>query len=620
LLLVATMKPIKKHDIPDNLPDSDSENEDEQTEPEFDEHAQELSSIESMEVAPDEQVEETVDPDKEIVIKKSAPQVIWWKRRKIIIPAGIGLLVIILLLVPATRYLLVGWAWQENVSVIIKDNVSGAAVSDADVSIAGKKAITNSAGIATIKGVNVGYQTVHVEKVNYKSMDQPLTVEVFSSAQKRQLTFVATGRIVSVQVTDRLTNQPIADATIAKAASIYGRTDKDGRASVVVPANSKQLDITITSAKYKVFEGAVSASQSSFQLIPTGTMYFLSKQSGKIDVVKTNLDGTNRKVVVAGTGDENDQTTTLLAARDWKYLVLKSKRAPNKPESLFIINTADDSMKVIDEGNVTFTPIGWSGHSFMYTIQRQTEQYYAAKQTAIKSFNAENGNLSTLDENASDPASTSTFARYEVLGNYYIIDDALTYTKVWTRGGYATGPVTTEGKQSLIVTVRPDGTNRKSVKSFSADAVGQISATLSTPQEVYFKIGDNSESIKYSYGELQNGGYKTIPANDFDEKTYPTFLMSPNGNASFWSEERDGKNALFIGDKNAGGKQEIANASEFKAYGWLTDDWLLLQKQDSELYITTKDQLKAGAQPLKISDYHKVKNSLIGYGYGYGGL
>jgi hypothetical protein len=200
----------------------------------------------------------------------------------------------------------------------------------------------------------------------------------------------------------------------------------------------------------------------------------------------------------------------------------------------------------------------------------------------------------------------------------------LAYTDFWERqdgGNYqlsSTIPFSAD-KQSAIVTIHADGTNRHNVKTFDPAKFGGIDGRLSEPQSVYYSIQPSSGSS--SYGELEDGTYKdiTTPIDDFYSKVYPTYIVSPGGNQVFWSEERDGKNAIFVGDANAGNKQELATASEFKPFGWLTDDYLLLQKSDSELYITTKDQLKNGTQPLKISDYHKVAASLYGYGSGYGG-
>lgn len=586
---------------------------------EHDLQAQKLSEIESIEVAPTSEHEASIDPDQEIVIKKPVVRSHWWKQKRVTIPLAIVLVVAAILAIPFTRFLVLSWAWRENVTLTIVDSSNNKPVTDASVSLAGKHAVTNSLGKVTLQSVPIGYHTLKVEKTHYKTSDAQIVVDVFSSAQNRQQAIVATGRPLTVKVVDRLTNKPVVDATISDGkATTFGRTDGEGRATVVIPVNKKELDVSVAAGKYRVLVTKLTLQSATLQLIPDGNLYFLSKQSGKIDVVKSGLDGSNRKVVVAGTGDENDQTTTLLASQDWKYLVLKAKRAPNKPESLFLIDTSNDSMKLLDEGNVSFNLIGWSGHHFMYHTARSESQYWRAKLTAIKSYNAEKGTLATLDENASDPASNSTMSLYEIFGSYYILDNALVYTKYWVDSGSIMESMQ-QGKQSVIVSARPDGTSRKTIKSFGVTSVSAIVSRLYAPQEIYYQINDRSSPAKFTYGEYEGGNYKDVKQVDFG-KTYPTFLMSPSGSASFWYEERDGKNALFVGDKNAGNKEELVAKSELKPYGWLTDDYLLLQKKDSELYITTKEQLKAGAEPLKVGDYHKVKASIEGYGYGYGGL
>ena len=428
-----------------------------------------------------------------------------------------------------------------------------------------------------------------------------------------------TGKLVQIRITDRLSGKPIAEAVVAKGSTIYGKTDVNGKVTVVVPINGQKLDATVTIGKYNVLSTTITPKSTELQLIPSGHLYFLSKQSGKIDVIKTNLDGSDRRTVVAGTGDENNQTTTLLASRDWKYLAFKSKRAPNKPEALYIINTSDDSYKVVDEADAMFGMIGWIGHSFVYEAHRNTGAFWQAKTVAIKGYEAEKGMLTTLDENASVPESTQYNAFYEQIGNSYIVNDRLLYSKVWTRSGLGSD-IQVGDKQSIIASVAPDGTARKVLKSFSPNTVSAINARMYQPQGLYYQMSPVTGE-KPTYGQVDNGAYKNIP--DFDEfysKTYPFYLVSPNGTATFWAEERDGKNALFIGGSNADNKVQAAAASEYKAYGWLTDDWLLVQKKDSELYITTKEQLKAGGQPLKVSDYHRTAPGQDGYNSGYGGM
>ena len=61
----------------------------------------------------------------------------------------------------------------------------------------------------------------------------------------------------------------------------------------------------------------------------------------------------------------------------------------------------------------------------------------------------------------------------------------------------------------------------------------------------------------------------------------------------------------------------VASLSDYKTYGWYSDDYLLVSKNSSELYIMAKTGSK---DPIKISDYHNPALTYVGYGGGYGGL
>jgi len=98
------------------------------------------------------------------------------------------------------------------------------------------------------------------------------------------------------------------------------------------------------------------------------------------------------------------------------------------------------------------------------------------------------------------------------------------------------------------------------------------------------------------------------------------YLASPSGNSTFWSEPRDGKNSLFVGDQAGSNAKQIASLSDYQTYGWYSEDYLLASKNGSELYIFGSEGIKKESAALKITDYHKPVLNYPGYGGGYGGL
>jgi hypothetical protein len=78
---------------------------------------------------------------------------------------------------------------------------------------------------------------------------------------------------------------------------------------------------------------------------------------------------------------------------------------------------------------------------------------------------------------------------------------------------------------------------------------------------------------------------------------------------------------LFVGDKNGENGTAIASLSDYSTYGWFSDDYLLLSKGGSELYIVPANRpISSSNQPIKITNYFKPGINYPGYGYGYGGI
>lgn len=576
------------------------------------EPSEESSSDENTDDSSDETDEE--EPKGPNVFQK-----LWVKykaKKQITVPATVAALLIILFAVPVTRYGILGVALKKDVQVTIIDSQTNVPVSGVDVSLRGKAAKTDGEGKATIKNVKVGSGELKATKKYYKDT----TAKVLNGLNSKNMEFKleATGRQVPVHIVNKITGENVAGATI-KVADTEAQTDQNGETTLVLPASQAKMEAKITTDGYNEQTVQVTVNNpvikdNTFSITPSGKMYFLSKKTGKIDVVKTDLDGGNRQTALAGTGNEEDGNTILLASRDWKYLALQSRREGDKPR-LYLIDTSSDKLTEIDSGDAVFTPVGWSEHSFVYTVLRGNVQAWQPKAAALKTYNAETLQLLTIDETNAEGNGLEDYAN-EILTNVYILKDTLIYTKHWNASYYSVYRLA--GKRMGIYSVKAAGTGKQTVKDFDAGNSGYFSAKLTEPNEVYYGVYNGSETFyEYEGGKLNET--KTFNSDAFN-KFYPTYLVSPSGNATFWYEPRDGKNTLFTGNIDGENGKELASLSEYVPYGWYSDKYLLVSKDGSELYIQPADGVGAKGQLLKVSDYHKPDYSFYGYGYGYGGF
>lgn len=571
-----------------------------------------VSTVESIEVEDPKDGTASEDPDKTVTIVRPSKPAQWWQKRSVLLPVGVVVVVVLLLAIPAVRFMALGWIWHRDVTIAVVDSRSGSAISGAQVVIGSRTVTTGGNGTAMFASIPIGEQTATVTKKFYTSASQKVTVDIFS-ADKTAIKVAATGTITTLEVRDRLTDAPVANAVLASGGTTLGRTNDAGTVQAVIPNGKKEAPVTVTVPGYNVLQATITSETRMLQLIPSGSLYFLDRQDGKINVVKTNLDGSDRKVVVPGTGNESDKTTYLSVSKDWKFAVLRAKRAPNKPEALYVVTAKDDKLAVIDDGTVQFTPIGWSGQYFVYQSMRTGADQWRERTTQLKSYNAETGKTVVLDENASELTSTENNALYEAVGGYYLTDTLVSYTKVWTALGDKTLPK--DGKQSAIMTVKPDGSEHKSVKSFPAQDIMTITAKSAQPGTVYYRIQPSADNAPYSYGELTSGAYRdAVNTAAIDSKTHPRYLSSPDGSRTLWAEEAAESVTLYSGNGSGDEKKEIRPKSLYRPYAWLTNDRVIVWR-GGDLYVTTLTQLAKDAEPLKVGGFYRPTDQ-IGYGYG----
>ncbi len=567
-----------------------------------------------------------VPPTSHVVLPSNKPNRLkrligaYWRKKFLTIPLTIVLLTAVLLALPLTRYQLLGLFLKENFEVAVVDKTSNKPVTNAKVQLGVATAQTDAKGRAKLH-VKVGSQQLTVTKKYYATTSTDILVPLHPKQAPYIATVTATGRQVQARVINKISGKPLSGALLT-AADSTAKTDKNGEAIIVVPADKPTVAIKITSDTYNAATATLHVTEqtdplNTFALVPAGKVYFLSKISGKIDVVKTDLDGTNRQTVLAGTGSEVNTDTILLASRDWKYLALKSTRDGGPNPKLFLIDTSNDKLTTMDEGNANFSAVGWTDHRFVYLVYRNGYQNWQPKAQALKTFDAESGKLTTIDETDAEGSGDSDYAGNQ-FGSVYIMDNELVYVKNWYANYYSGYKL--NGKQISLMSVRPDGSGKKSVKDFPISgsySYYALQTKLYEPQGLYVQVpGQNGD--KSSYYEYKDG--KVTPKTDVTDQAfydpYPTYLVSPSGKQTFWSDARDGKNTLFVGDIDAKNGQQIASLSEFTPYGWYSDDYLFVSQKGSELYIMPV----TGGAPIKVSDYHKPDYNFQGYGYGYGGL
>ena len=523
------------------------------------------------------------------------------------------LLLAVVVAVPYSRYKLAGLVVSKPIEVQVLDSKTGRPVSQAKIQADNQTVESNSQGIAHFK-TPVGKHNISVDKQYYVSSSVSAFTG-FKAAKPITIQLVASGRQVPVQIMNALTGKPVSGAEI-KISRTNAKTDAQGKAVIVLPADQKTLTGTINAASYndssvtvQITDTAVVAN--SFKLVPSGSVYVLSNASGTIDIVKTNLDGSKPTTVVKGTGKEDTNSTVLLAARDWKYVVLKAQRDSSQA-AMYLLDTSTDKLVEFDSGDANFTPIGWYGHTFMYDAVRNSVATSQNAHELLKSYDAERGQLNQLD--SSQAATAPTGFTYQGFYNFNLVDNLLVYNTQW----YSSGGADVSSKNATIRAVQTNGQGKKDYQTIPAAGLAYIQAAQPIPGAVYYATFNYSDN-KNQYYAFQNqivSSPASVTAASFN-KTFPAYAASPSGKQTAWTDTRDGKKVVVVGD-SAGANSHVVNSlNGFNVYGWYGDDYLLVSKNNSQLFIVPSGGLIA---PVALTNYFKPGQNVAVYSYGYGGF
>ena len=530
----------------------------------------------------------------------------WYgSHKKYSIPATVLIVLAILGAVPFTRYHAAGLVLKKDFTIQVTDSVTNTPVSGATVSTGAISATADGSGKVTLRSVRVGPHTFSISKKYYKDGSISAVVPILRQKTTPSILFVATGRQVKIKVTNLISGKVLGAVEI-QVAGTTAKTASDGTAIAVLPADTSTQKATLSLDGYNVASVTVKISnkdvaENDFKLTPAGKIYFLSKRTGSLDVMKANLDGSKAETVVAGTGNEEQGNTFLQQSPDGKYVALVAKRTTTDPTpQLYVLATADDKLLQADSGNAVFNMTGWVGDSLVYTVARQDLPAWQQGLNKLKSYDATNGKNTLLDQSAGSDASSGVNENYQTV---MISGNNVIYGKTWS---YTADATNLTGKHASLQIIGIDGQNHQPITTYPATDIVQFIPRSPVALYISDETADLATTTYFDYTAGGTPKQVSLSGNQLYASSY-FYFFSASGSQTFWSEPRDGKYALVLGDSNGASPKTIANLSDYSAYGWYTDNYLLVTKSASELYIMDTH----GDPAIKVTDFQPA------YGVGH---
>jgi hypothetical protein len=524
---------------------------------------------------------------------------------------------IILVLLPATRYKLLGSFWKQNYQLEVVDLKTNQPVIGADVKIGSYVGHTNNDGKLTLK-LPVGNQTVLITKQYFANLSEKVLVPIHSSSIVL-FKLKATGLFVPIKVINKLTNSPVQNVLISADGNEV-KTNASGQATLVLPANVSTAKAQISGSGFNSNNVSIqiatnqSVAANTFTITPQGSVYFLSNASGSISADSANLDGSNAQVVMAGNGNEDN--AQLFTSGDGQYLALVVGDT-DFTQHLYVVNTSNGSSNTVNPKATSYEVVGWtSDDHLIYIIRDNQTPVWQTGTSDLMTYNASDGVSTILSAAQGIGTATNNSAHQDFTGEYILPNNNILYLDTWNADDFNMPnllvmnlPGQSTIPQQTLNIVGDNGSAPKTLLSEPADNTNIFGNEFS-PFTVTFQVGI-TDSTNNSYYIYQNGSLTSTSQQNYDYYNNQTispsnnYLISPDGDEYLYSKNVNGHTGIFTENANGSDWKQIATLDPtYSIYGWANENYILVSNNNNELYVMPVTGVASQSDLYKVTNYY----------------
>ncbi len=409
---------------------------------------------------------------------------------------------------------------RSSASVVILDLSTQQPLKNVTVTLAGQSTQTDAKGAARLEKLKLGPTELRVEKRAFATETRSETVG-WGSNPLADVSLRPAGLQYTFTITDVFSGKPItsAEATMGDASA---NADSKGEIKLTLEQNADlkaKLQIKATGYRTESMNLPSSTKQVvTVALTPAHKVAFISKRSGTYDLYKVDADGKNEKLVLKGTGSEQDNIT--LAVHPSEDVAVMVSSRDNKRDSennllstLTFVNLNDGTTKSVIQ-SPQIKAVDWIGTRFVY-MQMVT------------------------GAGAEDPQRSKLMSFDYVSGDNRQLASANYFNDVVSAAGkiyYAPAGAFQNGVNNGMFVVFADSSGKQSI--FNQE-VWNIFRTS------YDKL---TLAVQQDWYDYQLGGKPTKLSGQPSNTNTRVYVDSQDGKHSVWVDTRDGKGTLVVYD------------------------------------------------------------------------
>lgn len=455
---------------------------------------------------------------------------------------------------------------RTSVSVTAIDSSTTLPLKNVVLSATGVQVKTNADGYAKLYGVKLGKQDVLVHKAGFADVKKSVSFSM-RTVDLGEINLKAVGTQYTFMFSDYFSGSSVKDVGVSSGEATT-KSDKTGKAILTVPpSDDNKIAIVIEKQGYRTEKLNIAADASkptAVKLVPAQKEIFISKESGKYDLYKMDLDGQNKEVLLAGTGLETPALNVLVDPAG-KRAALVSTRDDKRNKDGYLLSALtlvdiDTGESEVIEHAEQITLIGWSGTTLVY---QQTV-------ADVSAANANRNKIVSYDYIASK--------RLQLANANYFSGSVLTGDKL-----YYVVSSTDPSVQGSFARINVDATNKKQL--FSGE-IWQLyrsdykTLKFQTPDKWYeYKLGNAAVA-------------DSTPPASFTSRKY---LDSPDGKTSVWVDERDASGALIAYNVADGKEHQVTMQRGLtEAMRWVNEQVVVYRTVSSNEVIEYAISLNGG--------------------------
>lgn len=445
--------------------------------------------------------------------------------------------------VPAIRTAILNMVGvRTSVSVTAVDGSTFMPLKNAVLSVESLSAKTDANGRAKLYGIKLGDHTIKLHKAGFADYTKKLSLGM-RTIDLGEVELKAVGAQYTFVLTDHLSGKAVKDVDVSSGEAT-ARSDKQGRAVLTVSdITGDNLSVSIEKSGYRTEKLDIAADTDKdvpVKLVVSAKYVYMSKQNGRFDLYKVDADGSNREMLLPGTGLETDNYDLAVDPAGERVALVSTRDDKRNSEgyllsTLTIANIATGDTVALEHAE-SVNLVGWQNKTLVYV---QT----------VAGMSAANPNRQKIMSYDSEADKRYQLANANDFGNIFVKSGKVYYLI------NSTDPDT----KGIFGRIDINGMNRKNLLEEN-DLWAVYRSDYST-----LKIQSSNNWYQYKFGadSVSKLGAQT-------DYAFLNFVDSPNGASSAWVDRRNNDGLLMIYNVADGKNTNLAGQKGvLDIIGWL---------------------------------------------------